>query len=96
MKDWVKKAGGVLFAALLTVMLNGKAYAEDEAQPQDVTVEIPEPAPAMTAGANGLPVIRSQLRAIEFFRRYFQVQYPFDPVKYLFIHILYPRRRFRL
>ena len=57
MKDWVKKAGGVLFAALLTVMLNGKAYAEDETQPQDVAVEIPEPVPAMPAPADPVAVV---------------------------------------
>ena len=42
MKSWMNKLGGVLLASLLTVMLNGKAYADLEA-PEKLKTEIVEP-----------------------------------------------------
>ena len=44
MKQWVRKCGGVLFASLLTVLLNGKAYADSELQLQEAPTKIVEPA----------------------------------------------------
>ena len=46
MKAWMNKLGGVLLASLLTVMLNGKAYANDEVPSEPPATEISEPAAA--------------------------------------------------
>ena len=49
MKAWMNKLGGVLLASLLTVMLNGKAYAEE--RPDTPDTEIIAPAEAAPAAA---------------------------------------------
>ena len=51
MKQWVRKCGGMLFASLLTVLLNGKAYADSEPQPQEAPTKIVEPASGDPAAA---------------------------------------------
>ena len=49
MKAWMNKLGGVLLASLLTVMLNGKAYADLEPAPEELKTEIAEPGEAPAA-----------------------------------------------
>ena len=44
MKTWINKLGSVLFASLLTLMLNGKAFAETDSVGEEPGVEIIEPA----------------------------------------------------
>ena len=44
MKAWINKLGGILLASLLTVMLNGKAYAEEK--PEGAGIEASTPAAA--------------------------------------------------
>ena len=42
MKAWINKLGGVILASLLTVMLNGKAYADLDSAPEEPRTEIVE------------------------------------------------------
>ena len=57
MKQWVKKMGGLVFASLLTFMLNGKAYADTEAPAADPPAEISEPAAADAPAAVDAPAV---------------------------------------
>ena len=63
MKAWMNKLSGVLLASLLTVMLNGKAYANNEGASEPPATEIHESAeaPATPATADPVPVVTEAL-----------------------------------